>query len=54
LKRLKEKWKQIRQTFAKIEADRQQRALDEWQKSHPKEYALWLAAGCPAIFICKT
>jgi hypothetical protein len=51
--KLKEAWQKFRQTSARIKADKRNRALDEWRRSYPKEYASWLAAGCPAIFICR-
>ena len=51
--RLKEKWQKTRQTFARITLDRRNRAIDEWRRNHPKEYAMWLVEGCPEIFIYK-
>jgi len=53
LKRLLKAWKNARQTFARIEADRRARVLAEWQHNYPKEYALWLSAGRPAVFIYR-
>ena len=53
MKRLKKAWQKFKQTSARIKADKRNRALDEWRRSYPKEYASWLAAGCPDIFIYK-
>jgi len=53
LKRLKEAWQKFWQSSDRIKADKRNRALDEWRRSHPKEYASWLAAGCPEIFIYR-
>jgi len=53
LKRFKEAWQNIQQTFARIKADNRQRALANWQRQYPDEYNAWLSAGRPSIFIYK-
>ena len=53
MKRLKETWQKIRQTNARIKADKRQRSVADWQSQYPDEYNAWLSAGCPEIFIYK-
>ena len=48
---LKGEWQKIRKTFAKINKARDRRDRADWKVKHPKEYAKWLDAGCPDIFI---
>jgi len=51
--RLKKAWQKYWQASARIKAEKRQRALAEWQQNYPKEYASWLDAGCPEIFIYR-
>ena len=48
---LKGEWQKIRKTFAKINKERDRHDREDWKVKHPKEYAKWLDAGCPDIFI---
>ena len=48
----------LRETFIKIKLklylNRQRKALKDWDKEHPNEYALWIAEGRPDAVVYKT
>ena len=48
----------LRESFIKIKLklylNRQRKALKEWDKEHPNEYALWIAEGRPDAVVYKT
>jgi len=44
----------IKKAFIKSRLAKRQKALEEWNKQHPEEYALWISSGCPEAVIYKT
>tara|TARA_B100000470_G_C19408327_1_gene223104 strand:- start:7 stop:198 length:192 start_codon:yes stop_codon:yes gene_type:complete len=44
----------IKKAFIKFRLDRRQKALEEWNKEHPEEYALWISEGRPDAVVYKT
>ena len=52
--KLLQRLQKIKQAFIQFRLNKRQKALEEWNKAHPEEYALWISVGRPQAVVYRT